>query len=170
MILRQEEKRDYKEVYELIKESFKGAEHTDGKEQDLVVALRKGEAFIPELSLVAEEDGKLIGYILLTKLKVGDEILLGLAPVAVLPEYQNKGIGGKLIEEGHRIGKELGYKGSIVLGYPKYYSKFGYRKSTEFRISSPFEVPEDFFMMVELDEESLKGIKGAVEYPKEFMG
>ena len=59
MRIRQEEPKDYGEVYELIKEAFAAAEHADGNEQDLTAALRKGSAFIPELSLVAEENGEL---------------------------------------------------------------------------------------------------------------
>ena len=65
--IRRETEKDYGTVYQLIKEAFALAEHADGNEQDLVVALRKGTAYIPELSLVAETDGKLTGYILFTK-------------------------------------------------------------------------------------------------------
>ena len=101
MLIRQAEARDYREVYELVKEAFIAAEHADGNEQDLVEALRKGGAFIPKLSLVAEIDGKLAGYILFTKAVVGRNEVLVLAPVAVKPAYQKPGIGAALINEGH---------------------------------------------------------------------
>lgn len=124
--IRKENKNDYNEVYNVIKKAFETAEHSDGNEQDLVVRLRKSKAFIPELSLVAVEENKIVGYILFTKIKIKDNIELALAPLAVLPEYQRKGIGKKLIETGHNIAKNLGYHYSIVLGSENYYSKMGY--------------------------------------------
>lgn len=110
MLIRQETTNDHNTVYNLIREAFAGAEHSDGTEQDLVEALRKNqEAFIPELSLVAEEKGVITGHILFTKMKVGDDTVLALAPLSVKPEYQRQGIGMALIREGHRIAAVLGY-------------------------------------------------------------
>lgn len=89
MLIRQERKEDYKEVYELIREAFASAEHADGNEQDLTEALRKGNAFIPELSLVAEIDGKLAGHILFTKANIGRKGSPGIGPAvgkAAVPE------------------------------------------------------------------------------------
>lgn len=166
--IRQERIEDYKEVYEVVKKTFEQAEHTDGNEQNLVDALRKGDAFVPELSLVAEEDNKIIGHILFTEVKVGKDTLLGLAPVSVLPGYQKKGIGGKLIEAGHRIAREMGYRGIVLLGYPAYYPKFGYKPSVNFGIKPSFEIPAEFFMAVELEKGSLDGVEGVVQYAKEF--
>ncbi|WP_439711746.1 GNAT family N-acetyltransferase [Eubacterium callanderi] len=67
MVIRQETEKDYDEVYAVVKAAFERAEHSDGNEQDLVAALRKGGAFVPELSLVAQKDGRIVGHILLTK-------------------------------------------------------------------------------------------------------
>ena len=67
--IRQETKKDYEEVYNVVKTAFKTAEHSDGNEQDLVVALRNSNNFIPQLSLVATQDSKIVGYILFTKIK-----------------------------------------------------------------------------------------------------
>lgn len=91
--IRKESKRDYDEVYDVIKTAFETAEHSDGNEQDLVVALRKSDNFIPELSLVAVEDNKIVGYILFTKIRIEEYEEIALAPLAVLPQYQRKGIG-----------------------------------------------------------------------------
>ena len=66
--IRQESKNDYDEVYTVVKEAFETAEHSDGNEHDLVDALRKSNSFIPELSLVAIEDSKIVGHILFTKI------------------------------------------------------------------------------------------------------
>ena len=119
LTIRQESKNDYEEVYNVIKTAFETAEHSDGNEQDLVVALRKSDNFIPELSLVAVMDNKIVGYILFTKIKVDKQEELALAPLVVLPEYQKQGIGRTLIQEGHKKAKELGYHYSVVLGSDK---------------------------------------------------
>ena len=67
LIIRQERPEDYDTVYHVVKEAFENAEYTDGNEQNLVAALRKSKSFIPELSLVAVEDEKIVGHILFTK-------------------------------------------------------------------------------------------------------
>lgn len=100
--IRQENKKDYKEVYNVIKTAFETAEHCDGNEQDLVVALRDSDNFIPELSLVAVQNDKIVGYILFTKIEIGEYEELALASLGILPEYQKQGIGTKLIEEGDK--------------------------------------------------------------------
>lgn len=92
MIIRQETPNDYAKVYQLITTAFKNAEHSDGKEQDLVVALRQSHSFDPQLSLVAEIDRAIVGHILFTKVQVGGQTALALAPLSVLPEYQHQGI------------------------------------------------------------------------------
>lgn len=69
--IRQENKKDCAEVYNVIKKAFMSAEHCDGNEQDLVVNLRESNNFIPELSLVAIDDNKIVGYILFTKIRIG---------------------------------------------------------------------------------------------------
>ena len=112
--IRQESQKDYEEVYRVVKTAFEMAEHSDGNEQDLVVALRNSDSFIPELSLVAVKEDKIVGYILFTKIKIGNHEEIALAPLAVLPEYQKQGIGSMLIEQGHKIAKQLGYHYSIV--------------------------------------------------------
>lgn len=165
--IRQENKNDYEEVYNVIKASFETAEHSDGNEQDLVVALRSSENFIPELSLVAIKDNKIVGYILFTIVKIGEHEELALAPLGILPEYQKQGIGSKLINQGHEVAKELGYHYSIVLGSEKYYPKFEYVPAIEYGIIAPFEVPNENFMAIKLNETDTK-ITGVVEYAKEF--
>lgn len=171
--IRQEEEKDYEKVFQLIEEAFKDMEQSDHQEHFLVEKLRKSDAFIPELSLVAEdENGDIAGHILFTKLTIenGSESFesLALAPVSVKPEFQNQGIGGKLIRQGHLIAKELGYTSVILLGHEAYYPKFGYEKTSNFGISFPFEIPEENGMAIELIKDGLKNKKGIVKYPKEF--
>lgn len=165
--IRQETKKDYEEVYNVVKTAFETAEHSDGNEQELVVALRKSNSFIPDLSLIAVQDNKTIGYILFTKIEIGEYEELALAPLGILPEYQRQGIGKRLIEEGHKIARKLGYHYSIVLGSEKYYPKFGYIPASQYGIIAPFEVQNKNFMAIKLNY-SNKEISGIVKYAKEF--
>ena len=165
--IRQENKNDYEEIYNVVKTALETAEHSDENEQDLVVALRNSDSFIPELSLVAIKDNKIVGHILFTKIKIGNHEELALAPLAVLPEYQKQGIGSKLIQQGHKIAKELGYHYSIVLGSETYYPKFGYVPAIQYGIKAPFEVSNENFMAIKLNDIDIE-IKGTVQYAKEF--
>ena len=165
--IRQESQKDYEEVYRVVKTAFETAEHSDGNEHDLVVALRNSDSFIPELSLVAVKEDKIVGYILFTKIKIGNHEEIALAPLAVLPEYQKQGIGSMLIEQGHKIAKQLGYHYSIVLGSENYYPKFGYIPATQYGIQAPFDVADENFMAIKLNATDTE-IEGVVQYAKEF--
>ncbi len=165
--IRQESQKDYEEVYRVVKTAFETAEHSDGNEHDLVVALRNSDSFIPELSLVAVKEDKIVGYILFTKIKIGNHEEIALAPLAVLPEYQKQGIGSMLIEQGHKIAKQLGYHYSIVLGSENYYPKFGYIPAIQYGIQAPFDVADENFMAIKLNATDTE-IEGVVQYAKEF--
>lgn len=168
ILIRQENPMDYKAVYQVVQKAFESAEHADGNEQDLVQALRKSDAFCKQLSLVAEKEGKIIGYILFTKVSVGSGEALALAPLAVLPQYQKQGVGTALIKRGHEIAKQLGYSHSIVLGSERYYPRFGYQPASQFGIQPPFDVPSENFMAISLGEKE-GNLSGVVEYAKEFF-
>ena len=116
MIIRKEHPNESQAIATLVKKAFERAEHADGNEHELVEALRNSDAYLPALSLVAETEGLIAGHILFTRAFVGDTAVLALAPLSVLPAYQRQGIGAALIQEGHRIAKELGYGYSVVLG------------------------------------------------------
>lgn len=164
---------DYSVVESVIEKAFKDAEHTDHSEQFLVQRLRKSEEFIKELSLVAVNEKEIVGYAMFTKMIIKNDNKevesLALAPVAVLPEYQFKGIGSKLIERGLDIAKDLGFQSVIVLGHDKYYPRFGFEKASNYKIKAPFEVPDSAFMALELEKNSLESVSGVVEYSKAFF-
>ncbi len=170
--IRQENNSDHQKVFDLTKQAFALLEISNHDEQYLVERLRKSSTFIPELSLVAESDGGIVGHIMLTKIKIANEKQsfdsLVLAPVSVLPEFQNKGIGGKLIEKAHLKAKELGYKSVVLVGHENYYPKFGYELTSKYRIKLSFDAPEKNCMVVELVRDGLKGVSGVTEFPKEF--
>ncbi|MDU3338272.1 N-acetyltransferase [Paraclostridium bifermentans] len=171
--IRKETIEDREEIYNLIKESFKSAEHSDGSEQDLVNRLRNSDSYIHDLSLVATCDKTIVGHIMFTKISIESKDLktesLALAPLSVLPKYQRQGIGSKLITEGLSIAKNLGYNSVVVLGSEKYYPKFGFKEAKEFRVNPPFDVPSENFMVIELEPTSLKNVNGVVKYAKEFF-
>lgn len=139
----------------------------------LVDTLRRSEAFVPNLSLVAICGDQVAGHILFTKIQIGDEPgntseSLALAPMAVRPGFQKKGIGAKLIRSGLEKAKEAGFKSVIVLGHEHYYPRFGFQPAIKWNIRPPFEVPSNVFMAIELVYEGLKNVSGTVIYPKEF--
>lgn len=144
----------------------------DGESQ-LVDLLRDSNAFVPELSLVAVLDGRIVGHILFSKIKIvtadntGVESL-ALAPMAVHPEFQKKGIGGQLIRRGLEVAESLGFKSVIVLGHEHYYPKFGFVPAARWNIKAPFEVPDNVFMALELVDGALDNAAGTVRYPEAF--
>ncbi len=171
--IRKETTVDHKAVFTLITKAFSALEHSDHKEQFLVERLRNSTAFIPELSLVAEINNRIVGYILLTKISIKNDSRewpsLALAPVAVDPDFHGRGIGRALILAAHRIAVESGYTSVILLGHAEYYPKFGYVPTVNFGISLPFEVPAENCMAVELVPNGLEGVSGIVEYAHEFF-
>ena len=168
VIIRKEHESDYQRVYEVNKLAFQQED-----ESKLIEKIRKGQNFISELSLVAEVDGKIVGHILFSKIKImsDDSIYdsLSLAPMAVIPEYQKKKVGSKLVEKGLKKAEKLGFNSVIVLGHSEYYPKFGFLKASKWGIKCPFEVPEEAFMAIELVDGALDGKKGIVQYPDEFL-
>lgn len=174
ILIRRELTEDYNTTEEIVKKAFLNEEYSDKKEHLLVNRIRKSDAFIPELSLVAvNQDKNIIGHVLLSKIKIadGDNTVdsLALAPVSVAPEYQKKGIGSWLIRVALKNAKELGYRSVIVLGHKDFYPKFGFKPASLWNIQAPFEVPDEVFMALELTDHSLEHVRGVVHYSKAFL-
>lgn len=165
--IRQEDARDYPSVYDVNTCAFGRKE-----EARLVDRLRLSDAFIPELSMVATVDSKVVGYILFTKIHIVENEngvpSLALAPMAVTPDFQRKGVGGQLIRHGFDEARKLGYKSVVVLGHSDYYPRFGFTPTIKWDIKPPLNVPEKAFMGLELEEGSLSGVRGKVLYASEF--
>ncbi|MEI6101061.1 MAG: N-acetyltransferase [Eubacteriales bacterium] len=160
--IRQEHAEDFSTVCSLVKDAFANVEQSEGDEQNVVERLRQSEGFVPGLSLVAECDGKIVGHILFTIIKIGMEDSLILAPVSVLPAYQRMGIGSLLIKKGHQIAKELGFSSAVLVGHPTYYPRFGYRRASKWGIQLSIPAPDECFMAVELVPGSLDSAGGNV--------
>ncbi|MBV8251049.1 MAG: N-acetyltransferase [Chitinophaga sp.] len=165
MNILKEETKHIADVQRVVTAAFGRAE-----EAQLVAALRHSNAFIPELSLVAVEGEQVTGHILFTRCSIGNSRLpvLALAPVAVLPDQQRKGIGEALILAGLRKAKELGFKAVIVLGHAEYYPTFGFVPTDKWNIRAPFDVPPENFMALELVPGALEHTSGVVAYAPEF--
>lgn len=137
-------------------------------EARLVDALREG-GYV-RLSLVAEIAGQIVGHILFSDLPIVTELgnvpALALAPMAVLPAFQNQRIGSELVRRGLDACRDEGHRIVIVVGHPTYYPRFGFSAALAARLESPF--PGDAFMAVELVPGALHGIAGRVEYPSPF--
>ena len=141
-------------------------------EAQLVEKIRHSDRYIAELSLVAEIGGVVVGHILFSYIDlVGEETLqvLGLAPMAVIPEFQRQGIGSALIKAGLEIAEAKAEVIVIVLGHPQFYNRFGFQPSVDYGIESPFIVPADVFMVKPLQSYQKK-YKGKVVYPSAFHG
>ena len=126
----------------------------------------------PNLSLVAIEDDRLVGHILFSEIAIatsqGEITALALAPLAVLPQFQNRGIGSQLVREGLKQCQFLGYRIVIVLGHPNFYTRFGFAPAINKGLRSPFPVPDEAFMVLELVPGALTGISGMVQYSSPF--
>ncbi|WP_336208028.1 GNAT family N-acetyltransferase [Nonomuraea sp. LPB2021202275-12-8] len=136
-------------------------------EADLVDALREDPAWLPELSVVAERDGVLAGYALLTRCHVDAAPALALAPCAVLPDHQRLGAGSAAIRAGLDKARELGESLVLVLGHADYYPRFGFAPASRLGIRAPFEVPDEAMMALVLDG-SRPVPSGTIAYPAPF--
>ena len=168
IIIRTENKKDYKAVTCINDRAF-----NQPNEGIMISALRKSDKFISELSIVVEVNSEVVGHILFYPLNIisyeKSFEVLSLAPMAVLPEYQKKGIGGKLVKEGLLRAKALGFNAVVVLGHPEYYPKFGFERASKWNIRPPIdEVPDEAFMATELVKGWLNDKAGVVEFPSEY--
>ncbi|GIO23568.1 GNAT family N-acetyltransferase [Oceanobacillus sp. J11TS1] len=173
IILRQEQPQDYPKTETLIEQAFRHEEMSDQQEHILVQRIRRSNAFIPELSIVAvNQQDDVIGQILFSKITIENNEhtteSLALAPIAIHPDYQRQGIGSRLMRKGLDEVKEAGYTSVIVLGHLDYYPRFGFKPASLWGIEAPFDVPDEAFMALELEKDALRYVSGIVQYSEAF--
>ena len=166
--LRNETKDDYNIITVINNLAFGGT-----GESKLILELRRTKNYISDLSLVALIDDRIVGHILFYPIIIEAATktfpTISLAPIAVHPDYQNKGIGTKLVYDGLQRCKDMNFDSIIVLGHPEYYPRFGFKPASQWNLYSDFEAPDEAFMALELKNNSLTGKSGKVVYPKEYM-
>jgi putative acetyltransferase len=146
--IRRETEADYAAVAEVTAAAF-GQQH----EARLVEAIRASEEYVPELTLVAEEAGRIVGHVMYSysTLDGSHTRLLQLSPLSVAPDRQGTGIGAALTRESLRLADERGEPLVLVLGHPTYYPRFGFRPASTFGLAPPNpEWPDEAFMAVPL--------------------
>ena len=141
-------------------------------EADLVGALRAAGTL--RISLVAAEEGVVVGHVAFSPVVIrgdtGTVNALGLAPMAVLPEWQRRGIGSRLARAGLAACGETPYGLVFVLGAPRFYGRFGFKPAAPLGITWEHDGPPGAFMVLALRRGALRGIRGVVAYRPEFDG
>ena len=156
---------DYRENENVTREAFWNCYVPGCDEHYLLHIMRDSSAFVPELDFIAIYDGKIVGNVICAKSMIksnnGSECeTLGLGPISVLPEYQNKGIGGRLIAHTKQIARNMGYRAILLYGDPLYYSRHGFVQAENFDIRTSDNMYADPLQVCELYENALSGITG----------
>lgn len=167
LIIRPETPEDYPAIAEVNRLAF-----GQDNEAQLVEAIRASDRFVLGLSLVAEQAGAIVGHVLLSQVDlVGDRTraILCLAPLAVHPTHQNRGIGSALVEAGLVAAEASGAPLVVVLGHPKFYPRFGFEPSASYGIQQPFTVSPGASMVKRLSHYQ-PDYQGTIAYPASFAG
>ena len=169
MIVRRETAADHEAVRHLLAEAFAGP-----AEARLVDMLRARGDHLPDLALVAEVEGQVVGHIFFSRVLVEDRATgtatpaLALAPVAVAPAHQRTGIGGALVRAALEKAAQHPEAAVVVLGHPEYYPRFGFRPASRFGIEPPWpDIPDEAFLVLPLPAYT-EACRGVVVYPSAF--
>ena len=140
-------------------------------EVGLIDTLRQSSTFIPELSLVAEYNHRIVGHILLSRVRLqregAGEDILALAPMAVVPSQSHRGIGTELVQHAIEAARKLGFGAIVVAGHPEYYQRLGFKPISNWNLHCSLPVAEDLVSAMELKPGFLEG-GGNVIYPSVF--
>ncbi len=165
MNIRLETPADYSTVEQITREAFWNHHVPGCDEHYLAHVLRKAECFLPELDFIAEQNGTLVGNIMYTKAKiVGDDgaeyPVLSFGPISVMPEFQGRGVGGKLILHTLSLAKEMGHTAVLIYGDPDYYGRFGFVSAEQYRIGTRYNTYAAALQAIELVPDALAGKAG----------
>lgn len=167
MSIRQEQRADYAAINEVNDLAF-----GQPNEAKLIRQIRAADGFDPRLSFVATADEEVVGHILFSPIHIEGtdqhHPALALAPMAVRPQQQRKGIGSSLVREGLEICRCLGHNVVVVMGHVDFYPRFGFTPASSHGIAAPFDVPDAAFMVLALARDGFRGVSGIVRYPSAF--
>lgn len=177
MMIRLEEEKDFLEVENLKREAFWNVYRPGCVEHFIANRLRNDECFVKDLDYIIEEDNKIIANIMYAKsniIKKNGELeqVLLFGPVSVLPEYQKKGYGEKLINYTIEKAKKMNYPAIVITGNPQYYRKFGFESASKYNIyyeGMPKDDEFPFFMIKILDSNKIADLKGVYADPKCYI-
>ena len=160
--IRPETQTDSSEIEAVVVAAFLNAEHTSHTEQHIIQRLRDAGSLT--LSLVAEKNARIVGHVAISPIVLSDDTLnwFGIGPISVIPECQREGIGSKLMREALNKLRELGGRGCVVLGDPRYYSRFGFKAEPDIVLP---DVPPEYFMAASFGPVIPRGI---VSYDEAF--
>jgi len=165
VLIRLENPDDAPLVHSVIVQTFK-------RDAEAKLADKLRRACTDHLSLVAEDKGAIVGHIMFTPVHIlNDKAIqgMGLAPMAVIPAQQRRGIGKLLVKESLKILREKGCPFVLVLGHPDYYPRFGFQPASRFNIKSQWDdVPDEAFMILVMDEKAIKDVSGTAWFRDEF--
>ena len=170
--IRPERPGDEAAIADVNRRAFEGEE-----EVRIIDGIRDSEYFIPELSLVAESEGRIVGHILfsiitLVRFDRPAEKILSLAPMAVDPEMQNRGVRSALVQAGMDKARELGHTFVIVIGHPGYYPKHGFSPAGAQGLEAPYPIPpkdSDAWMVQDLHSGAIENASGEVTCAEALM-
>lgn len=170
MLLRLENSKDFLEIYHFTEEAFKTAKINDGNEQDFVERLRASPEYIPELAFVLEDNNQIIGHIMLTKVRIINEMnvceVLLLAPLTVRVDYRNNGVGKQLLYRAEQEAALMGYNAVVVIGDPAYYGRFGFIQADQFDIIPDSPIPPKYVLIKKIGQKELSEFSGTVNIPE----
>ena len=163
--IRYEKPEDIPLLYSLHEQTFK-------RDAEAKLADKLRQTCAEHLSLVADDHGTIIGHIMFTPVLIKNDTVIqgmGLAPMAVLPSRQGRGIGTLLVKSGLQILKEKECPFVVVLGHPDYYPRFGFHTASRFNIKSEWNgVPDEAFMLLVMDDKAMQNVSGIATFRDEF--